>query len=291
MQTLLCEPHTSVVEGAAFRRATSFGAVYEGTIEHGNGRSNSFVECVPQYLAHPYSAVVIGGGFTSSEEHYSVVQRQLGLHGERSVFAGHIRHGHYEIGHNAEDIAQTCEALALGGVRRIILLGHSRGGPEVLEAHEMLRQSASSVQVTDIVLAFPAQFIEGFPAELAKSGPKFVLEMALGLVRHPRKQVAFNVQAIRNVCTDAERTVKEAWYLLTHHSGKDLVGRMRAREERPRLHFVVGLFDGLIAGKAVLKTLEDSEHDTLTVLRSGHIDLNTAPEVTDIILAKVRSRE
>ncbi len=289
MQTLLCEQASSAIEGASFRRETSFGAVYEGTISHGNGRSNTYVECVPDDLAHPDSAVVIGGGFTSSEEHYSVVQRQLGLHGERSVFAGHTRHGNYEIGHNAEDIAETCRALALGGVRNIVLLGHSRGGPEVLEAHEMLRESASDTNVTDIVLAFPAQFIEGFPMELAKSGPKFVLEMALGLVRHPAKQVAFNMRAVRNICTDAERTVKEAWYLLTHHSGKDLVGKMRAREERPRLHFVVGLFDGLIAGKAVLKTLEDAEHDTLTVLRSGHIDLNTAPEVTDIIHAKVRA--
>ncbi len=289
MQTLLCEQHASSIEGATFRRATSFGAVYEGDIVHGNGRSNSFVECVPDELTHPDSAVVIGGGFTSSEEHYSVVQRQLGIHGERSVFAGHNRHGQYEIGHNAEDIARTCQAIACGGVHNIVLLGHSRGGPEVLEAHEMLRETAPDVHVTDIVLAFPAQFIESFPVELVKNGPKFVLEMALGLVRHPARQLAFNVHAVRNICTDAERTCKEAWYLLTHHSGKDLVGRMHAQEERPRLHFVVGLFDGLIAGKAVLKTLEDSQHDTLTVLRSGHIDLNTAPEVTDIIHAKVRS--
>lgn len=289
MQVLQCERDTSVIEGSEFRRLTSFGAVYDGVVDHENGRSNPFVECVPNELTHPDSVIVIGGGFTSSEEHYTVVQRQLGLHGERSVFVGHAKHGSYEIGHNAEDIAKTCQAVALGGVHKVVLMGHSRGGPEVLEAHEILRESSDDIEVTDIVLAFPAQFIEAFPLELLKSAPKFVIELALGLVHHPIRQISFNIHAIRNICNDADRTFKEAWYLLTHQSGKDLVKRVNDLETRPRIHVVVGAFDGLIAGDAVLKTLEDGQHDTLTVLRTGHIDLNKLPEVTDIIYSRVRA--
>lgn len=278
----------SVIDNSQWRRDTSFGVVYEGVVEHGNGRSNPFVETVPQNLSYPHSAVVIGGGYTSSEEHYRVVQKQLGLGGERSVLAGHAKHGHYEIGHNAEDIAMTCGALAAGGIHNVVLLGHSRGGPEVLEAHELIREMHLDTQVTDIVLAFPAEFIEHFPLELARSAPKFLIEMALGMVKRPKKQLMFGMHVVKNITTDLERTVKEGLHLLTHHSGNHKVGLLQKHENRPRLHLVVGLLDGLIAGHAVLKTFQDSESDTVTVLRSGHIDLNTAPEVTEIIHSRVR---
>lgn len=280
-------PPASITD-AHWRRDTSFGAVYDGAIQHPDGRVSTFVETVPTHAQFKDSAVVIGGGFTSSEQHYALVQRQLGLHGEHSVFAGHNKHEHYEIGHNADDIAETCRALALGGVKKVVLLGHSRGGPEVLEAHELIRERDIPTTVTDIVLAFPAQFIEHFPSELAKNAPKFVIEMTLGMFRNPARQLKFNIQAAKNIVSDTERTVKEGMYLLTHHTGTDMVDRLATIENRPRLHVVVGLHDGLIAGKAVLKSMQDKQHDSLTILRSGHIDLNTAPQVTDIIHSKVR---
>lgn len=289
MSTTNFERPQPTIEGAHWRRDTSFGAaVYDGIIEHGNDRSNPFVEVVPRNPEYPDSAVVVCGGYTSDEKHYKVVLRQLSLEGEHGLFAGHAKHGQYEIGHNAEDIAMTCDALATRGIHKVVLLGHSRGGPEVLEAHEIIRERHIETEVTDIVLAFPAEFIEHFPLELVRSGPKFVIEMALGLVRHPKQQIEFNIHAAKNIVTDLRRTTKEGIYLLTHHSGGEKIGRLYEYENRPRLHFVVGLFDGLIAGQAVIKFLQDKEHDTLTVLRSGHIDLNTAPKITEIIHSKVR---
>ena len=69
---------------AQFERATSFGAVYRGEILHDGlefeePRSNYYVETVPGDLLMPDSAIVICGGYTSSEEHYVAVQRQLVL--------------------------------------------------------------------------------------------------------------------------------------------------------------------------------------------------------------------
>ena len=89
------------IASAQFERATSFGAVYRGEILH-NGlstneiRSNYFIETVPHVLSQPNSAIVISGGYISSEEHYAGVQRQLGLKGERSVYVGNKKHKGYE---------------------------------------------------------------------------------------------------------------------------------------------------------------------------------------------------
>lgn len=281
------------IEGAELRRYTSFGAVYEGEILHENSsdanqRFNTFVETVPDNLVFPDSAVVICGGYTSSREHYASVQRQLGIYGERSVHVSHEKHKGYEIGHNAEDIAFTCEALAAGGIKKIILLGHSRGGPEALEAHELIRERGIDTQVTDIVLAFPAQFIERFPIELAKSLPLFAAESLYGFIRNPTKQLRFTLQVVRNVATDAERTVKEGWHLISHKTGSELYDKAQSYEVRPRMHLIVGLHDGLVPGIAVLKGFKDKHHDTLTVLNTGHIEMNNTPVITSIIHKKVR---
>jgi pimeloyl-ACP methyl ester carboxylesterase len=282
-----------VIEGAELRRYTSFGAIYEGEIVHENSsgiyqRSNTFVETVPNNLIYPDSAVVICGGYTSSEEHYASVQRQLGIDGERSIHVNHEKHKGYEIGDNAEDIAYTCEALALGGVKKLILLGHSRGGPEALEAHELIRERGIDVQVTDIVLAFPAQFIERFPIELAKSLPLFAVESLYGFIRNPPKQLRFTFQIARNVATDLERSIKEGWHLISNSTGPELYDKTQSYSVRPRIHLVVGLHDGLVPGRAVLKVFKDKQHDTITVLNTGHTEMNSAPAITSIIHKKVR---
>jgi pimeloyl-ACP methyl ester carboxylesterase len=282
-----------IIEGAELRRHTSFGAVYDGRIEHENStgnyrRFNTCVEAVPNELAFPDSAVVVCGGYTSSREHYVDVQRQLGLCGERSILVNHEKHKGYEIGHNAEDIGFTCEALASGGVKKIILFGHSQGGPEALEAHELIRERGIDIQVTDIVLAFPAQFIDRFPVELVKSLPLFVVESLYGFIRNPMKQMRFTMQVMRNVATDAERTAKEGWHLISQNTGFELYDRAQSYEVRPKIHLVVGVHDGLVPGLAVLKGFKDKHHDTLTVLNTGHIEMNNAPAITSIIHKKVR---
>lgn len=280
--------------GAQFERNTSFGAVYRGEIIHDGlssdeTRSNYFFETVPNTLLIPDSAIVICGGYTSSEEHYAGVQRQLGLKGERSVYVGHKKHKGYEIGHNAEDIAYTCEKLAIGGVKKIVLLGHSRGGPEALEAHQIIRERGTEIDVTDIVLAFPAQFIKDkYALELAKNSPKFLVESLYGFARNPVKQTKFSLQILRNVFVDFERTAKEGWHLLNDAKGSNLYEEVRAEENRPRLHLIVGLFDGLVPGQEILKSFEDKEHDSLTVLKTGHIEMNILPDITSIIHKRVR---
>jgi pimeloyl-ACP methyl ester carboxylesterase len=294
MNVVTIQKPQPIITGAEFERNTSFGAVYRGEIYHeemgsSEPRSNYFVETVPSTLLIPDSAIVICGGYTSSEEHYTGVQKELGLKGERSVYVGHNKHKGYEIGHNAEDIAYTCEQLAIGGVKKIVLLGHSRGAPEALEAHQIIRERGIEVEVTDIVLAFPAQFInDKFALELVKNSPKFLVESLHGFARNPVKQTKFTLQILRNVFVDLERTAKEGWHLLNNAKGSNLYDEVYAAENRPRLHLVVGLFDGLVPGQEILKSFEDKEHDSLTVLKTGHIEMNLLPDITNIIHKRVR---
>jgi pimeloyl-ACP methyl ester carboxylesterase len=284
---------TSAIEGAEWGRDTSFGAsIYQGTILHeasiGLSRKSSYVETVPRDIHFPDSAIVINGGYTASCEHYELVQRELSLLHERSAYVVHGRHADYETGHNAEDVVATCEALAAGGITKQILLGHSMGAPEVLEAYELLMEKKSKVDVSDIVLAFPAQFIGDYPMELAKSLPLFAMESVSGFIRNPLKQMRFSVQIVRNAITDLDRTIKGGAHLLTRRTGTEGVTKLQGRMQRPRVHFVLGLYDGLVPGNSVLKTLQDSQHDTVTLLRTGHVEFNNSPVITRIIQAKVR---
>lgn len=284
----------SIIPTAEVSRQASFGTVYTGEIPHSlilendSDRTNGFVEAVPRSLVFPDSAIVICGGFTSSREHYAVIQRELAIRGERSVYVDHRNYKGYEIGHNAEDIAMTCEALAMNGIKKIVLFGHSRGGAEALEAHQILRERESEVEVTDIVLAFPAQFSKHLSLEHARNVPLFAAESIYGFVKDPVRQIRFGAQILRNIASDIERTTKEAWHLLSNQTAADLYDEIQEDEHRPAMHVIVGMYDGLVPGKLVLKHFEDRMHDSLTVLNTGHIEMNRMPAITDIIHSKVR---
>jgi pimeloyl-ACP methyl ester carboxylesterase len=284
----------SIIPTAEVSRLASFGTVYEGEIAHSlvleseTDRTNRFIEAVPRNLVLPDSAIVICGGFTSSREHYAVIQRELALRGERSVYVDHRNYKGYEIGHNAEDIAMTCEVLALNGIKNIVLFGHSRGAAEALEAHQMLRSRESEVEVTDIVLAFPAQFSKHLSFEHARNVPLFAAESVYGFVKDPVRQIRFGAQILRNIFSDLERTAKEAIHLLSNQTAADIYDEIQSGEYRPAMHVIVGMYDGLVPGKLLIKHFEDRMHDSLTVLNTGHIEMNRMPAITDIIHSKVR---
>lgn len=291
MSVPVLEPQSVSLPPAEFVGETSFGAhFYQGSVQHPDGRRNDYFETVPVAGRYPGSAVVIAGGYMSSHEQYARIQRQEALLGEHSYFVGHVRHAGYEVGHNAADITQTALHIGRAGVLELVLVGHSQGAHEVLDAYEEIREVDAAPRVSDIVLAFPACAIDSFSSEFVKSAPLFAAESIVHFFKNPLRHARAGAQVVRNVVTDPVKIFKEGRDLASNVSVGETLDRLEAHPDRPRVHFVVGLFDGLTSGKAVMKSIVGRHHhDTFTVLRAGHVDFNHLPKITDIIQAKVRS--
>jgi pimeloyl-ACP methyl ester carboxylesterase len=291
MSVSLLERQPSLLPTAEFVRQTSFGAnIYEGHIDHEDGRRNPYYETAPLIEAVPDSVVLIEGGYLSGYKHYQGIQRQLALRGERSVFVGHEKHGGYQVGHNTCDVTQTGLWLVENGVQKIILLGHSQGAHEVVDAYEKMRVAGLGKAVSDIVLAFPACVVEGYVEEFVRNAPLFALESLVGFIKNPIKQIKAGAVAARSAASDPIRIIKEGANLATNATVTASLDALKDDPDRPRVHFVVGLLDGLTSGKSIAKTVigGNHHHDTFTLLRAGHVDFNSLPAITDIILGKVR---
>ncbi len=291
---LLVRPQ-SMIPNAEFMRDTSFGsAVYSGVIDHVDGRTNSYVETVPECPAFPDTAFIVCGGFTSevSPEHndYQTVQRQLAVHGEHSFGVGHNQHKNYEIGDNVDDIVQTYAAVVSSGISKVILVGHSMGCPEVLLAYKKIHELAdeTATGVTDIILVDPACFVEHNPKQLVTSIPLFVAEALAGFIKDPVGSTLRRLSILKNVFTNRDKYVKEARFLLSNCEGPSMVAEIKNSKYTPKIHFVLGLWDGLTPGTSIERSVRDIPHDSLANLRAGHLDFACRAKVIDIMHAKVR---
>lgn len=277
---------TPCLPGASLRKVTSFSAaVYEGWIVHdsNNDRSNSYVETVPIDEREPGTVFVLCGGYTSSSVHYELPQRRLAELGIRSVHVGHDKHRGYTLGHNADDIAATCMALLAAQRSRIVLVGHSRGAPEALEAHEQLRRERIGGVVSDIVLAQSAQQIEGLISKIPFTLPLFIGETVLNIIRNPIQQARHGFRTITNIATDTDRIFREGVHLLIHTTGRDELSAVSSHPDRPRLHLLFSTSDGLVPARSAAKSVRDSHYDTLVLVPGGHNLISTDPVFMDYV--------